>query len=490
MAYKLENFLVQVSATDRLLKIKESSGIIKHTIDGFSITSLRAVNNIVKIITKSNTIDLDFSTTNEARIALSRIQAQIDLLKEKTPLIIDKKISNYVNEYAGTGFADRYSATSSTPLQVPTIGDIVLLYTQTELGYTPGQSVLAYNTLIDNFFNEDYIEEETSISFQGQVDGYDTSTGLLSLLIDNSVGYGLTTSQNQIATYSFWYLNIIGQIGPQGAGATGPQGFADRYSATSSTPLQVPDVGYVANLVTQTSLAYTPGQSVLVYNTLTENYMEDDYVEEDSSILFIGQIDNYIPSTGDLQLVVSSSVGFGLTDSNNETATYSFWYINITGQTGQDGPQGPSGLDGTTASFTELTVTGPSNIQQVVEVLTTATSGPGLLTNPTASTFNLNFDYGSIFYIEPEGENFVANYLNFPTTDNRIISTTIIISQTAPAYIPNVVAIDGDIIPISWANSSLPSGNANQTDIVGLSFMRIGATWSKVFGQLSTFATI
>jgi len=52
------------------------------------------------------------------------------------------------------------------------------------------------------------------------------------------------------------------------------------------------------------------------------------------------------------------------------------------------------------------------------------------------------------------------------------------------------VAINGDIIPISWVNSSLPSGNANQTDIVGFSFMRIGATWSKVFGQLSTFTTI
>jgi hypothetical protein len=148
---------------------------------------------------------------------------------------------------------------------------------------------------------------------------------------------------------------------------------------------------------------------------------------------------------------------------------------------------GPVGM---TASFTELTVTGPTNIQQVIEVLTTATSGPGLLISPTASTFNLNFDDGSIFYIEPEGENFVANYLNFPTTDNRIISTTIIISQTASAYIPNVVAINGDIIPISWTNGLLPSGNANQTDIVGFSFMRIGATWSKVFGQLSTFATI
>ena len=190
MAYKLENFLVQVSGTDRLLKIKESSGIIKHTIDGFSITSLRAINNIVKIITKSSTIDLDFSTTNEARIALSRIQAQIDLLKEKPPIFLDKKISNYLSDTT-KGF--RYNATSSTPLQVPSIGDIVLLYTQIELGYTPGQSILAYNTLVDNFFNDDYIYDPT-ISFQGQVDGYDASNGLLSLLIDNSVGYGLTNN--------------------------------------------------------------------------------------------------------------------------------------------------------------------------------------------------------------------------------------------------------------------------------------------------------
>ena len=142
--------------------------------------------------------------------------------------------------------------------------------------------------------------------------------------------------------------------------------------------------------------------------------------------------------------------------------------------------------DGGIATFTELTVTGPSNIQQVIEVLTTATAAFGL----SPSTFNLDFDDGSIFYVEPDGDNFVANYLNVPTTDDKIISTTIIISQTASAYIPSAVAINGDIIPISWANGSLPSGNANQTDIVGFSFMRIGATWSKVFGQLSTFATI
>jgi hypothetical protein len=126
-----------------------------------------------------------------------------------------------------------------------------------------------------------------------------------------------------------------------------------------------------------------------------------------------------------------------------------------------------------------------NTIQRLGVILSTATA-----TGLSPSTYNLNFDDGSIFYIEPEGDDFVANYLNVPTTDNRIISTTIIITQTASAYIPDTVIINGDFIPISWSNGSLPTGNANQTDIVGFSFMRIGATWSKVFGQLSTFNTI
>ena len=168
---------------------------------------------------------------------------------------------------------------------------------------------------------------------------------------------------------------------------------------------------------------------------------------------------------------------------SNPTAsqTYTFGYTTWTYNGNAWVASGGGGI----ASFTELTVIGPSNIQQVIEILTTATA-----TGLSPSTYELNFDDGSIFYLEPEGDNFVASYLNVPTTDDSIISTTIIISQTASAYIPNVVVINGDIIPISWTNGLLPSGNSNQTDIVGFSFMRIGATWSKVFGQLSTFATI
>lgn len=97
MSYKLSNFLVPISNNDMLLKINGGDGIIKHIINVYSIISLRAVNNLVKIITKSKEIDLDFSTTNEARIALSKIQSQLDTLKEKPPLFVDKEMINYLS---------------------------------------------------------------------------------------------------------------------------------------------------------------------------------------------------------------------------------------------------------------------------------------------------------------------------------------------------------------------------------------------------------
>lgn len=97
MPYKLDNFLVPISSSDMLLKINNSDGIVKHIINVYSITSIRCINNIIKIVSKLKTIDLDFSSTNESKLALSKLQSQIDLLKSKPPLYIDKEIINYLN---------------------------------------------------------------------------------------------------------------------------------------------------------------------------------------------------------------------------------------------------------------------------------------------------------------------------------------------------------------------------------------------------------
>jgi hypothetical protein len=269
--------------------------------------------------------------------------------------------------------------------------------------------------------------------------------------------------------------------------------FSSRITGTSEDLLTVLDRGFYFELTTQKYLSFQRGITVIVSNGLEDFYVDDDYYDDATAAVMFAIVDSYSESTGLLGLYVEKPIGLGRTASN--------WTINISGRQSTTVTLGTTAsfeeltvtgtsnlqqVVGSTASFEDLTVNGPTNIQQVVEVLTTATA----VMAASPSTFYMDFNDGSIFYVEPEGDNFVANYLNVPVTDNRIISTTIIISQTASAYIPDIVAINGHIVPISWSNGSLPSGNANQTDIVGFSFMRIGATWSKVFGQLSTFATI
>jgi hypothetical protein len=315
-------------------------------------------------------------------------------------------------------------------MTIPQIGDVREFYTQLDLGFYAGQEVIVYNEFFNNYEDPEYVEGDSNY-FIGKVDFYYPNTGLLTVVTDYTLGSG---------TFSYWQVTVSSL---PGLGATGPQ---------SGTP--------TLNLTFSSVESFTVTHNSGVYPLIQ---------------ILDGGGNYFLPTS----IVHTSTSSFDLS-----FATYSSGIVIVGGGAGPQGPVGPS--VGPTASFQELTVTGPTNIQQVVETLTTATSSPGL----SPSTFNLNFDDGSIFYIEPEGDDFVANYLNVPTTDNRIISTTIIITQTASAYIPNTVIINGDTIPISWSSGSLPTGNANQTDIVGFSFMRIGATWSKVFGQLSTFTTL
>jgi hypothetical protein len=284
------------------------------------------------------------------------------------------------------------------------------------------------------------------------VDSYNETTGLLGLYVERNIGLCRTASN--------WTINISGRQGYTSGGGTASEGPQGQIGATGPQgPQGEQGVNPTLNLTFSSVESFTVTHNSGVYPLIQ--------ILDDGGNYFL-------PNS----IVHTSTSSFDLS-----FATYSSGTVIVGGGAGPQGPVGPP--VGPTASFEELTLTGTTNIQQVVETLTTATA-----TGLTPSTYNLNFDDGSIFYIEPEGDDFVANYLNVPTTDNRIISTTIIITQTASAYIPNLVAINGDIIQISWYGGSLPSGNPNQTDIVGFSFMRIGATWSKVFGQLSTFATI
>jgi hypothetical protein len=127
-----------------------------------------------------------------------------------------------------------------------------------------------------------------------------------------------------------------------------------------------------------------------------------------------------------------------------------------------------------TASFSGLTV-----LQEVTEIIN---STPGA----TASTVVYDFTTGSNWYHSSINTNYTANFTNIPTTNNRAITATIVMSQSSTAYMPTAVQIDGSGQQIRWAGGTA-SGTPNQVDIVGFTFIRSGGVWAQVLGQINTF---
>jgi hypothetical protein len=100
--YKYDTFLRPLTNSDRNIKILKDL-VVVYTIDPFSIINTSISSNLLKIALKSERlITLDFPTSNESKLALIRLREQIDQLINKTPLLIDKDIQNYVTNVIDT----------------------------------------------------------------------------------------------------------------------------------------------------------------------------------------------------------------------------------------------------------------------------------------------------------------------------------------------------------------------------------------------------
>jgi len=125
-----------------------------------------------------------------------------------------------------------------------------------------------------------------------------------------------------------------------------------------------------------------------------------------------------------------------------------------------------------------LEVAGNSVFGTVIESLLNSNNSGG------TTTFSLTNQ--SIFYVNGASSNITANFTNAQTTNNRIISTTVILSQSATARIVSAVQIDGVASTINWANNVTPTGNSGKQDIFGFSLIRSGSAW-KTLGQMTTY---
>jgi hypothetical protein len=126
-----------------------------------------------------------------------------------------------------------------------------------------------------------------------------------------------------------------------------------------------------------------------------------------------------------------------------------------------------------------LSIDGSLNIGSVNEKIVLEVSGG-------TTTYEFNYNSGSVFYLSSSLDNNVYNVSNVPTEDLNAVSLTFIVKQESTPYIASSYKLNNEDVSISWANNEAPIGNSNKTDVIGLTALRVGSSWN-VLGTFTTF---
>lgn len=244
---------------------------------------------------------------------------------------------------------------------------------------------------------------------------------------------------------------------------SGSAKFNDTISVTNitgSTDLNIVTTGKNVNIVG--SNLFVPNGGILTsYDIFTSGSVTASYFIGDGSRLTnlptgSGYVDTSIYLTTSSFEQISSSFDQRIIDATNEQ---DLSYFATTGSNSFNGDQ---------------TFNGSINIKGVSEKL----------------VVNDLFDYtsGSIFYLNELTENGTWNIINVPTTDENAVTFTFVIEQGSIPYSGSLYQINDETITVKWADSLIPTGSANKTNVIGLTAFRVNNTWN-VLGSLSTFGS-
>jgi hypothetical protein len=127
----------------------------------------------------------------------------------------------------------------------------------------------------------------------------------------------------------------------------------------------------------------------------------------------------------------------------------------------------------------DMLIDGLLNIGSVNERIVPMVSGG-------TSSYEFDYNSGSIFYLTGSINNNVYNVSNVPTINNQAVSITFIVKQESTPYIASSYKLNDDTVSVNWANNEQPTGNINKTDVIGLTALRVGSSWN-VLGTFTTF---
>jgi len=291
---------------------------------------------------------------------------------------------------------------------------------------------------------------DLSVGAEGTASGdgaiaYDNTTGVFTYTPADLSGYALTSSLATVAT-SGSYGDLTGTPSLATVATSGA------YSDLSGTPT-------LATVATSGSYNDLSDQPTLYSNSDVATYLAaNDY---DTATNIIASITDSAPTTLDTLNELAAALG----DDPNFATTVT------------DSIATKASLSG--ATFTgDVTFQGLATMDGITEVVNNKTGATGVVAH--------DFDTGSIFYHTSLAADFTANITNVPTTNDRTIGVALVLNQGGTAYIPTALQIDGSAVTIKWADASVPSGNANQVDVVSFTLIRTGSAWVAL-GVLNTF---
>lgn len=207
MSYSYDKFLRPITSSDRNIKILDDTNDIKYTIDPFVITNIAAINNILRISLKSlKVILLNFSSKNEAKVALIRLKEQIDALTTKVPILIDKDIQNYIDyQTSSQGTSGTSGINGIDGATGPGLTSLSTTSVNASLSLTSSLTLPSTSITIDdtNFLNYWFMAKQLfymlptdngSYTLQRLIAANILKTGTVDVLSENPMGVQYTTS--------------------------------------------------------------------------------------------------------------------------------------------------------------------------------------------------------------------------------------------------------------------------------------------------------
>jgi len=137
-------------------------------------------------------------------------------------------------------------------------------------------------------------------------------------------------------------------------------------------------------------------------------------------------------------------------------------------------------------SASTFTITAPDGI--ILDGLSVFAGQTETMTTYTAATGVVNHDVeqSSVHYHSSITGNFTANFINVPTSNNRTITATLILSQGGTAYLPTAITVDGAAVTVNYPGGIAPTGSPNAIDIVTFVLIRTGDAWTAI-GSVSSY---